>query len=108
MTFIPTGTDKVYPCPDMHEPCRRVIAAFGPDRCVWGSNFPCELWNPKVTYDQHLAIYTRELGLDGGRKRPSSARPPVGCGSRDVRDRHVPCDRSQVVGAARDGENPWW
>jgi predicted TIM-barrel fold metal-dependent hydrolase len=63
LTFIPTGTAEMYPCRDMHDPCRRVIAAFGPERCVWGSNFPCELWNPKVTYAQHLAIFTRELGL---------------------------------------------
>jgi predicted TIM-barrel fold metal-dependent hydrolase len=63
LTFIPTGTAEPYPCRDMHDPCRRVIAAFGPQRCVWGSNFPCELWNPKVTYAQHLAIFTRELGL---------------------------------------------
>jgi predicted TIM-barrel fold metal-dependent hydrolase len=63
LTFIPTGSAEEYPCRDMHDPCRRVIAAFGPDRCVWGSNFPCELWNPKVTYAQHLAIFTRELGL---------------------------------------------
>ena len=63
LTFIPSGSAEAYPCRDMHEPCRRIIAAFGPDRCVWGSNFPCELWNPKVTYAQHLAIFTRELGL---------------------------------------------
>jgi len=68
LTFIPTGTAEVYPCRDMHDPCRRVIAAFGPNRCVWGSNFPCELWNPKATYAQHLAIFTRELGLDAEAK----------------------------------------
>ena len=27
----------------MHEPCRKIIAAYTPDRCVWGSDFPCEL-----------------------------------------------------------------
>lgn len=63
LTFIPTGTAEAYPCRDMHDACRSVIAAFLPERCVWGSNFPCELWNPKVTYAQHLAIFTRELGL---------------------------------------------
>jgi predicted TIM-barrel fold metal-dependent hydrolase len=63
LTFIPTGSTEAYPCRDMHAPCRRIIAAFGPERCVWGSNFPCELWNPQVTYAQHLAIFTRELGL---------------------------------------------
>ena len=69
LTFIPSGTAEPYPCRDMHDPCRRVIAAFGPERCVWGSNFPCELWNPKVTYAQHLAIFTRELGLGIKEKR---------------------------------------
>jgi predicted TIM-barrel fold metal-dependent hydrolase len=64
LTFIPTGSLEAYPCRDMHDACRRVIAAFSPDRCVWGSNFPCDLWCPGVTYGQHLAIFTRELGLD--------------------------------------------
>jgi predicted TIM-barrel fold metal-dependent hydrolase len=68
LTFIPSGTAEAYPCRDMHDPCRRVIAAFGPDRCVWGSNFPCELWNPNVTYAQHLALFTRELGLGADAK----------------------------------------
>ena len=68
LTFIPTGTAEEYPCRDMHDSCRRVIAAFSPERCVWGSNFPCELWNPKVTYAQHLAIFTRELGLSAEAK----------------------------------------
>jgi predicted TIM-barrel fold metal-dependent hydrolase len=68
LTFVPTGSAEPYPCREMHEPCRRVIAAFGPDRCVWGSDFPCELWCPKVTYTQHLAIFTRELGLAAGAK----------------------------------------
>jgi predicted TIM-barrel fold metal-dependent hydrolase len=63
LTFIPSGSAGPFPCRDMHEPCRRVVAAFGPGRCVWGSCFPCELWNPNVTYAQHLAIFTRELGL---------------------------------------------
>jgi predicted TIM-barrel fold metal-dependent hydrolase len=64
LTFIPTGGGEKYPCRDMHEPCRQVIKAYGPERCVWGSNFPCELWCPKVTYAQHLKIFTHELGLD--------------------------------------------
>jgi predicted TIM-barrel fold metal-dependent hydrolase len=48
----------------MHSACRAVIDAFGPARCVWGSNFPCELWCPRITYVQHLRIFTDELGLD--------------------------------------------
>ena len=64
LTFIPTGSDEPYPCRDLHDACRDVIRAFGADRCVWGSDFPCELWCPKVTYAQHLKIFTHELGLD--------------------------------------------
>jgi predicted TIM-barrel fold metal-dependent hydrolase len=69
LSFIPTGSDEEFPCRDMHEPCREVIKAFGPERCVWGSCFPCELWCPKVTYAQHLKIFTNELGLDGKARR---------------------------------------
>lgn len=64
LSFIATGSDEEYPCRDMHEPCRTIIKAFTPERCVWGSDFPCELWCPKVTYGQNLRIITKELGLD--------------------------------------------
>jgi predicted TIM-barrel fold metal-dependent hydrolase len=64
LTFIPTGSAEAYPCRDLHDACRAVIKAYGPDRCVWGSDFPCELWCPKVTYAQHLKLFTHELGLD--------------------------------------------
>ena len=64
LTFIPTGSAKEYPCPDMHDACLQVINRFSPDRCVWGSDFPCELWCSKVTYSEHLRIFTHELGLD--------------------------------------------
>ena len=64
LTFIPTGSDEPYPCRDLHDACRAVIKAFGPERCVFGSDFPCELWCPKVTYAQHLKIFTDELGID--------------------------------------------
>ncbi|MGH9839906.1 MAG: amidohydrolase family protein [Blastocatellia bacterium] len=69
LTFIPTGSAEPFPCRDLHDACRTIIQAFGPDRCVWGSDFPCELWCPKVTYAQHLRIFTHELGLDIGTKK---------------------------------------
>ena len=31
----------------MHDACHRIIDAYGPDRCLWGSAFPCELWCPQ-------------------------------------------------------------
>ena len=46
-----------------------MIKAFSPERCVWGSNFPCELWCKNLrqessTHAQHLRLFTHELGLD--------------------------------------------
>ena len=64
LTFIPTGSQQQFPCKDMHDACQAVIKVFTPSRCVWGSDFPCELWCPKLTYTQHLRIFTHELELD--------------------------------------------
>ena len=47
LTFLPTGSDEEYPFGDMHDWCKRFIEAYGPERCVWGSDFPTELWCPK-------------------------------------------------------------
>ncbi|MEX1233121.1 MAG: amidohydrolase family protein [Planctomycetaceae bacterium] len=69
LTFIPTGSAEEYPCRDLHQACLMVIDAFTPQRCVWGSDFPCELWCPKVSYAQHLKIFTHELGLDERTKK---------------------------------------
>jgi len=71
LTFIPTGTRMGYPGKDLHAACHEVIKAFGANRCVWGSDFPCELWlRPQdISYAQHLKIFTHELGLDETTKR---------------------------------------
>lgn len=68
LTFLPTGSAEPYPFRDMHEPCRRIIAAFSADRCIWGSDFPCELWTPKSSYAQNLRLFTEELGLEAAVK----------------------------------------
>jgi predicted TIM-barrel fold metal-dependent hydrolase len=68
---LPIGSAEEYPFKDMHALIRQVIKAYGPDRCTWGSCFPCELWckreagSPqRATYAQHLRLFTHELGLD--------------------------------------------
>jgi len=63
VTFVPTGSATGYPCEDMHATAMRVIEAYGPERCVWGSDFPCELWTPKVSYAEHLRIFREDLPL---------------------------------------------
>ncbi len=57
------GSYRVYPYPDMHDPLKRVIDAFGPKRCVWGSNFPNALWSKGASYAQNLHLFVKELGL---------------------------------------------
>jgi predicted TIM-barrel fold metal-dependent hydrolase len=69
LSYLVTGSAEQYPFRDMHDSCRQIIEAYGPARCVWGSDFPCELWCPKATYAQHLRVFTHELGLDLQTKR---------------------------------------
>lgn len=57
------GSYRVYPFDDMHAPLKRVISAFGADRCVWGSNFPNALWSKGASYAQNLHLFVKELGL---------------------------------------------
>jgi predicted TIM-barrel fold metal-dependent hydrolase len=66
LSFLPTGSARPYPFDDMHDACRKIIDAYGQDRCLWGSAFPCELWCPRTTYSQQIALFTRILGLDAG------------------------------------------
>ncbi len=57
------GSARVYPHEDMHAPLKRVIEAFTPQRCVWGSNFPNALWSKGTSYAQNLSLFTDEIGL---------------------------------------------
>lgn len=69
LTFGVTGSTATrYPFADTHPVIRRVIGAFGPDRCMWGSDFPCELWLQKASYVEHLAMFIDALGLSDGEK----------------------------------------
>jgi predicted TIM-barrel fold metal-dependent hydrolase len=61
--FIGTGTKRDYPCDDLHQAAMQVIRAYGPERCVWASCYPNEIWTPKITYEQHLRIFTEVLPL---------------------------------------------
>ena len=63
LSFPAMGSADDYPFPDMHEACSRFIEAYGPDRCIWGSCFPTELFCPKATYAGQLRLFREELGL---------------------------------------------
>jgi predicted TIM-barrel fold metal-dependent hydrolase len=76
LSYVVTGSAEEYPFRDMHDSCRQIIKAYGAERCVWGSDFPCELWCPKASYAQHLRVFTHELGLDDKVKRQILASTP--------------------------------
>lgn len=61
LSFVPTGSETGYPCADMHDTVLSVVKAYGPERCIWGTNFPPELWTPKITYAEHLRIFQKDL-----------------------------------------------
>ncbi len=69
LSFIATGSRGGFPCADMHNACLQIIHWFGPERCVWGSDFPCELWTPRVTYSQALEIFRDVLPLSESDRR---------------------------------------
>ena len=78
LTFLATGSAEQYPFRDLHDFCRRLITAYTPGRCVWGSDFPCELWTRKATYSQNLRLFTEELGRRRGQKgHPGRHRAPA-------------------------------
>lgn len=66
LTFLPTGSAEQFPFRDMQAATRQIIEAYGPERCVWGSDYPTELWCPRVTYRQHLELFLHHLGLSAG------------------------------------------
>ena len=54
---LPCATTAPYPFAPLHEPIRRVVAAFGPERVFWGtdlSRLPCP-------YRQAVTLFTEEL-----------------------------------------------
>ena len=49
--------DEPYPFPSLHPIVRRVVDAFGPERCFWGtdlSHLPCP-------YKQVVTLFTEEM-----------------------------------------------
>jgi L-fuconolactonase len=68
LSFLPLGSNEEYPFPGLHDTCKSIIAGYGADRCLWGSNFPCELWTPGTSYADHLRLFTTELGLPDSAK----------------------------------------
>ena len=63
LTFLGSVPDSPWPHANAHWMVRRVIQAFGPERCMWGSNFPTRQYNPTATYVQHLDALRTHMEL---------------------------------------------
>lgn len=76
LTLLIAGSETDYPFQDTYPIIRAIVDAFTPGRCVWGSDFPCELWTPKGTYAQHLTLFTNALDLSDVEKEAILSRTP--------------------------------
>jgi L-fuconolactonase len=59
VSALPCYVDEPYPFPTLHPLVERVVDAFGPPRCFWGtdlSHLPCP-------YEQCLTLFTEELNF---------------------------------------------
>ena len=57
VSALPCYVDEPYPFPTLHSLVRRVVDAFGPQRCFWGtdlSHLPCP-------YKQAVTLFTEEM-----------------------------------------------
>jgi predicted TIM-barrel fold metal-dependent hydrolase len=57
VSALPCYVDEPYPFPTLHPIARRVVDAFGPERCFWGtdlSHLPCP-------YKQVVTLFTEEM-----------------------------------------------
>ena len=57
VSALPCYVDEPYPFPTLHPLVRRVVDAFGPQRCFWGtdlSHLPCP-------YKQVVTLFTEEM-----------------------------------------------
>ena len=59
ITTVPFYTTDAYPFRNLHEPVRRLIDAFGPRRCFWGTDLT-RLRN-RVPYRQLVTMFTEDM-----------------------------------------------
>jgi predicted TIM-barrel fold metal-dependent hydrolase len=59
VSALPCFSSKLYPFRNLNEPLRRVIEAFGPRRCFWGTDLSRML--ERCSYRQGVTHFTEEL-----------------------------------------------
>jgi predicted TIM-barrel fold metal-dependent hydrolase len=69
LTFIGLASEEDFPFRDVHWMVRQVVDAFGPERCLWGSNFPVSLRQPRMTCTQAVALFAEAIDLSREERR---------------------------------------
>ena len=68
ISFVPLASGQAYPFADTFSLVRRIVDAFGAERCLYGSNFPTAQYNPQMTYGQ-TASYFEQNNLLSAKER---------------------------------------
>jgi len=63
LTFLPLASKEPFPFNDVHWMVRELVDAFGPERCLFGTNFPQAQYSPHVSYAQIVELFAEAIGL---------------------------------------------
>src|SRR3954454_19933097 len=66
LTSTPSCSSESYPYRNIHLHLKRLIEAFGPRRCFWGTDLSAMLSRTKCTYRQAVTMFTEEMDLLSG------------------------------------------
>jgi predicted TIM-barrel fold metal-dependent hydrolase len=61
LTSAPSCSSEDYPYRNIHPHLKRLIEAFGPRRCFWGTDLSSMLSRSKCTYRQAVTMFTEEM-----------------------------------------------
>jgi predicted TIM-barrel fold metal-dependent hydrolase len=61
LTSAPSCSSEDYPYRNIHPHLKRLIEAFGPRRCFWGTDLSSMLSRSKCTYPQAVTMFTEEM-----------------------------------------------
>ena len=63
LTLLPLASREPFPFLDVHWMVRELVDAFGPERCLFGTNFPQAQYSPHVSYEQVVSLFTDVIDL---------------------------------------------
>ncbi len=63
LTFLPLASDEGFPFRDVHWMVRDLVDAFGPQRCLFGTNFPQAQYSPNESYSQLVECFGEAIDL---------------------------------------------